>query len=465
MGHPLIGDHEDFHSKEFRLRYIVMRSSTWCFILSIKMRFLILAAAPILFPLLVTAQQPAQQPAPTATVLHAARILDVAAGKVDSPGEVLIVGNRIREIGEHVSHPTGATVMDLGDATLMPGLIDAHVHLFLHPGAEDLQTVEESVPQRTLQAAAAAKADVMAGFTAERDMGTEGAKCADVAVRNAINDGLIPGPRMRVSCNAIDILGGHEDAIGYNPAQHVFSNADIANTADEIVSTMREQRKEGADFTKIYETGRDQLVDDTFTTPYQYNEAQLVAAVAEANRTGSLVGVHCTGEPGATYAAEAGVASIDHAYFLLPSTMKLMREKQIYAVPTFAVMEYFAQHPRRPGEGEKDQRELDFHAAQFKNQMAAGVPFAVGTDVGPFPHGTQAREYVLMVKYGMSPAETLRSGLINGAKLLRWSDSIGQLKPGFYADIIAVAGNPLTDITVLTHPTFVMKNGEILRKD
>ena len=202
-----------------------------CFILAIKMRFLLLAIAPIAFPFLVTAQQSAQQPAPTATVLHAARILDVAAGKVDSPGEILVVGNRIREVGEHVSHPNGATVIDLGDVTLMPGLIDAHVHLFLHPGAEDLQTIEESVPQRTLQAAAAAKADVMAGFTAERDMGTEGAKCADVAVRDAINGGLIPGPRMRVSCNAIDILGGHEDAIGYNPAQHVLSNADIANTA------------------------------------------------------------------------------------------------------------------------------------------------------------------------------------------------------------------------------------------
>lgn len=429
------------------------------------MRFLIPAIAPILFPLLVTAQQSTQQRAPTEIVLHAARILDVAAGKVDYSGEILVIGNRIREVGEHVSHPNGATVIDLGDVTLMPGLIDAHVHLFLHPGAEDLQTIEESVPQRTLEAAAASKADVMAGFTAERDMGTEGAKCADVAVRNAINDGLIPGPRMRVSCNAIDILGGHEDAIGYNPAQHVLSNADIANTADEIVATMREQRKEGADFTKIYETGPDHLVDDAFTTPYQYNETQLAAAVTEANRTGSFVGVHCTGEPGATYAAEAGVASIDHAYFLLPSTVKLMREKQIYAVPTFAVMEYFAQHPPRAGEGEKYQRELAFHAEQFKKQMAVGVPFVVGSDVGPFPHGTQAREYVLMVKYGMSPAETLRSGLINGAKLLRWSDSIGQLKPGFYADIIAVAGNPLTDITVLTHPTFVMKNGEILRED
>lgn len=406
----------------------------------------------------------AQQPPATVTVLHAARILDVADGKVLSPGEVLVVGERIREAGTHVTHPAGAAVIDLGDTTLMPGLIDAHVHLFLHPGAEDLQTVEESVPQRTLSAAAAAKADVLAGFTAERDMGTEGAKCADVAVRNAINEGSIPGPRMRVSCNAIDIVGGHEDAIGYNPAQHLLSNADYANTADEIVAVMREQRKDGADFTKIYETGRDHLEGDTFTTPYQYSEAQLAAAVTEAHRTGSRVGVHCTGEPGASYAAEAGVASIDHAYVLSPATMKLMQEKQIYAVPTFAIVEYFAEHPAH-GDGTGYRRELDFHAAQFKKQIAAGVPFAVGSDVGPFPHGTQAREFELMVKYGMPAADVLRSDLINGAKLLDWADAIGQLKPGFYADVIAVSGDPLKDIGVLKKPVFVMKNGEILRKD
>lgn len=405
----------------------------------------------------------AQQAPSQATVLHAARILDVAQGKTLSPGEVLVVGNHIREAGTHVTHPTGATLIDLGDATLMPGLIDAHVHLFLHPGAEDLQTVEESVPQRTLSAAAAAKADVLAGFTAERDMGTEGAKCADVAVRNAINDGSIPGPRMRVSCNAIDITGGHEDAIGYNPDQHVLSNADYANTSDQIVEVMREQRKGGADFTKIYETGRDHLDGDTFATPYQYTEAQLAAAVAEAHRTGSRVGVHCTGEPGASFAADAGVASIDHAYQLSPATMKLMHDKQIYAVPTFAIMEFFAAHPPR-GNGAEDLRQLQFHAAQFKTQMAAGVPFAVGSDVGPFPHGTQARELVLMVQYGMSPAEVLRSDLINGAKLLDWADSIGQLKPNFYADIIAVRGDPLTDISVTTKPTFVMKNGAVLVK-
>jgi imidazolonepropionase-like amidohydrolase len=312
-------------------------------------------------------------------------------------------------------------------------------------------------------AAAQAKADVMAGFTAERDMGTEGAKCADVAVREAINSGLIPGPRLRVSCNAVDIVGGHEDAIGYNPEQRVLSNADYANTTDEIVAVMREQRKGGADFTKIYETGPDSLVGDTFTVPYQYTEAQLAAAVAEAHRTGSRVGVHCTGEPGATYAVEAGVASIDHAYFLLPATMKAMREKQIYAVPTFTITEYFAQHPEH-GDGAEYKALLDYHAAQFKQQIAAGVPFAVGSDVGPFPHGTQAREYELMVQYGMTPADTLRSGLINGARLLDWADAIGQLKPGFFADVIAVPGNPLLDITVLKSPSFVMKNGDVLLK-
>ena len=406
----------------------------------------------------------AQQPAPPITVLHAARLLDVADGKVLSPGEVLVVGERIHEAGTQVTRPAGAVVIELGDTTLMPGLIDVHTHLFLHPGAEDLQTVEESVPQRTLIAAAAAKADVMAGFTAERDMGTEGAGCADVAVRNAINSGSIPGPRMRVSCNAIDIVGGHEDAIGYNPAQHVLSNADYANTADEIVATMREQRKGGADFTKIYETGPDQLVDGTFSTPYQYSEEQLAAAVAEARRTGSFVGVHCTGEPGALYAAEAGVGTIDHAYQLSPETMKLMREKQIYAVPTFAISEYFIEHPVR-GLGSYDRSELDFHAEQFKKQMAAGVPFAVGSDVGPFPHGTQAREYELMVYYGMSNADVLRAGLINGAKVLHWENEIGQLKPGFYADVIAVSGDPLKDMKVLAKPVFVMKNGEVLLRN
>ncbi len=177
------------------------------------------------------------------TVLHAAHLLDVRAGTLVSPGEVLVEGERITAAGASVPHPAGAVIVDLGNATLMPGLIDAHVHLFLHPGAEDSQTVTESVPKRTILAEIAAREDLLAGFTAERDMGTEGAGSADTAVRNAIDAGLIPGPRMRVSGNAISITGGHEDALDYNPAEHISSNATYADSADEIVHVMREQMK------------------------------------------------------------------------------------------------------------------------------------------------------------------------------------------------------------------------------
>ncbi len=346
----------------------------------------------------------------------------------------------------------------------MPGLIDAHVHLFLHPGAEDLQTVVESVPERTILAEIAARDDLMAGFTAERDMGTEGAGSADSAVRNAIDSGLIPGPRMSVSGNAISILGGHEDAIHFNPAEHISSNATYANNAVELVSVIRQQLKEGADFIKIYQTGTDRLGDGKLTTPYQYTKAELEAAVQETARVGKRVGVHCTGEPGALYAVQAGVASIDHAYQLSPETMRIMREKQIYAVPTFTISEYFADHAESPAFAERERAMQAFHAAEFRKQLAAGVPMAVGSDVGPFPHGTQAREFELMVKYGMPAAEVLRASLLNGARLLGLQDLIGQLKPGFYADVIAVPGDPLQDISVLKRVSFVMKNG-IVYKD
>ncbi len=407
----------------------------------------------------------AQRPASAPVVLHAARLLQVGTGNVLQPGEILVEGERIKAVGTTVDHPLGAKVIDLGDVTLLPGLIDAHVHLFLHPGAEDLQTVEESVPWRTILAEQAAKADLMAGFTAERDMGTEGAGSASTAVRDAINQVIIPGPRLRVCANAIDILGGHEDANHFNPAQHVLSNADYANTRDEIIAVMREQHKEGADFAKIYQTGPDRMIGGVLHTPYQYTEAQLAAAVEEEKRLGSGVGigVHGMGEPGNLYAAQAGVASIDHATQLSGETMRLMREKGIFAVPTFTIFDYFAHHRESQDQAAAESAMLDYKIAEFKKQIAAGVPFAVGSDVGPFPHGTQAHELTLMVRYGMNPLAVLQADMINGAKLLGWAGRIGELKPGYYADIVAAPGNPLDDISVVEHVSFVMKNGEVVR--
>jgi imidazolonepropionase-like amidohydrolase len=410
------------------------------------------------------AQAASTGPAEHAIVLHAARLLDVESGQIVTPGEILVEGNRIREVGAEVSRPAGAEMIELGDATLLPGLIDAHVHLFLHPGAEDLQTVQESVPRRTIVATLAARDDLMGGFTAERDMGTEGAGSADTAVRNAIDQGLIAGPRLRISGNAVNILGGHEDALGYNPEQGVLPNATYANGVPELVTVIREQFKLGADFIKIYETGHDRVVNGRLSTPYQYSEEELIAAVHEAARTGHRVAVHATGEPGTLYAARAGVESIDHAYQLSDETMQLMREKQIFAVPTFTIAEYLEEHAATPAGAAHEHQLTEIHMQEFKKQLAAGVPIAMGSDVGPFPHGTQGREFVLMVKFGMTPLAAIQAGTINGAKLLGWQDQIGALRPGYMADIVAVPGNPLQNIAALQKVSFVMKDGLVYRK-
>jgi imidazolonepropionase-like amidohydrolase len=425
----------------------------------LRRAFLLALSAALHLAAVASAQQPASAP----IVLHAARLLQVDTGALLQPGEILVEADHIRAVGVSVDHPQGARIIDLGDATLLPGLIDAHVHLFLHPGAEDLQTVEESVPWRTILAGQAAKADLLAGFTAERDMGTEGAGSADTAVRDAIDQGLIPGPRLRISGNAIDILGGHEDANRFNPAQRMLSNADYANSIDQLVAVIRAQHKEGSDFIKIYETGPDHMVDGVLHTPYQYTEAQLAAAVEEARRLGTRVAVHAMGEPGTLYAAQAGVASIDHATQLSDETMRLMREKHIPAVPTFAIFNYFARNATSPATAAREAALLDYKIREFKRQVAAGIPFAVGSDVGPFPHGTQAIELELMVRYGMKPLAVLQADLIEGAKLLGWEGKIGELKPGYFADIVAVPGNPLDDITVMERVSFVMKGGTVVR--
>ena len=204
---------------------------------------------------------------------------------------------------------------------------------------------------------------------------------------------------------------------------------------------------------------------DAYERPASAEElAAMAAAVEEAHRLGAGVAVHAMGEPGTLYAAQAGVASIDHATQLSDETMRLMREKQIPAVPTFAIFEYFAEHAPSPAAAARERALLDYKIREFKRQIATGIPFAVGSDVGPFPHGTQARELELMVRYGMKPLDVLQADLIQGAKLLGWGEEIGQLKPGYLADIIAVPGNPLEDISTVERVSFVMKGGVVVRQ-
>ena len=262
---------------------------------------------------------------------------------------------------------------------------------------------------------------------------------------------------MRVSGNAISVLGGHEDALHFNPEQHIIGNATYAENADQLVAVIREQLKQGADFIKIYETGKDEERNGAFSTTWQYSTPQLGSSGhGDDSSAHTRVAVHCTGEPGASYAVQAGVASIDHAYQLSDDTMKQMREKHIFAVPTFAISEYFADHAATPQNAAAERKLQAFHAEQFRRQLAAGVPMAMGSDVGPFPHGTQARELELMVQYGMSPLAALQADMLNGAELLDWTGQIGSLKPGYYADIIsAVPGNPLMNISVLKQVRFV----------
>ena len=221
--------------------------------------------------------------------------------------------------------------------------------------------------------------------------------------------------------------------------------------------------KQGSDFVKIYETGPDTLVDGKFHTVYQYTEPELAAAVAEAARVGKRVAVHATGEPGTLWAAQAGVVSIDHANQLSDETMRIMKERGTFAVPTFTIFEYFAKHETGAA-ADRERQMLELHAQEFKRQIAAGIPFAMGSDVGPFPHGTQAREFELMVQYGMTPLAAIQAGTLGGARLLGWENEVGALRPGYLADIVAVPGDPLHDITVLQKVSFVMKGGQIYKK-
>jgi imidazolonepropionase-like amidohydrolase len=406
--------------------------------------------------------------APHTVAVRAGRLYDGQSDRLLSNQVVLIRGERIAEVGpsDRVKIPPGAEEIDLSRATVLPGLIDAHTHIFLtgeSGGRYDEQLLKESWQYRTIEAVVNAKKDLEAGFTTLRDMETEGAMYSDVDVRNAINRGLIPGPRLQVSTRALSTTGGYA-LEGYSPEVTVPTGVQIVDGPVAARKAVREQIKYGADLIKIYATHRFHFTPQgglvsipTFTLE------ELQAIVDEAHREGVKVACHAYGGEGLHNCVDAGVDSIEHGLDLDDASLAKMVEKGIYLVPTLYVYEFEPEEDVRATGGKTSRARI--HEASFRRALARGVKIAFGTDVGPFPHGTQAKEFEYMVRFGMTPAQALRAATRVAAELMSWQERIGSVQAGKFADLVAVSGDPLADVTQLEHVKFVMKGGQVVRND
>lgn len=364
---------------------------------------------------------------------------------------------------------TGSEVVDLGDATLLPGLIDAHTHLFLQgdPTAHDYerQILHESIPHRTVRAVAAARTALSNGFTTLRDLGTEGAGYADVALRQGIEEGYVPGPRLRVATLALDI-GGAYPLTGFAPefAAGLPSGVQTADGPDQGRRAVREQVKYGADWIKVYcDRGYFIAKDGRLDSIPTFEPDELAAIVDEAHRQGRRVAAHAMTPRGIDRALEAGVDSIEHGVGLDAATARRMAVRGVHYCPTLTVTQAVA--PPRAAEG-KDiwARIPEFHERAFRAALANGVTITFGTDAGGFPWTTnQAEEFGWMVRYGMSAEQALRAATVNAARLIGLDREIGRIAPGFRADLVSVPGDPSGDIGLMTKVLFVMRGGIVFR--
>ena len=371
-------------------------------------------------------------------------------------------GDRIEQVGADVKIPDGARLIDLSAHTVMPGLIDSHTHILLQPederGAPPVITKSQAF--RTVQGVAAARKDLEAGFTTLRDVDSEGAGFADVSIRDAINRGIIPGPRLLVSTLSITITGGHMNNAGLNPDIYVPEPAAIADSRDAMIAEVRRQVKYGADWIKLYATGTLRHVDPTSLEPLgQVSLEDVQAIVTEAKRWHRDVAAHAYGGDGAKNAIRGGVRSIEHGMMLDDEALKLMVEHGTFWCPTLST--YIP--ATEEDDTELQRRIVASHKEVFEKAMRMGVKIAFGTDVGAYEHGTSAREFVRMVDYGMKPIDAIRSATVRGSELLRMESQIGTIEPGKFADVIAVEGNPLDDIAVLAQVAFVMKAGQVYK--
>ncbi len=401
------------------------------------------------------------------TLIRAGRVVDVQSGTVRENVNILVEGDRIRAVGAGLEAPSGARELDLMDMTVLPGLIDSHTHICLAPDyATRTPVLYKTNPYRAMEGLRAAQQNLHAGFTTLRDVDNEGADIADIAVRDAIREGMFPGPRLFVSGWAISITAGHMNLTGLRPAvdRKLEQFAIMADDRDAAVAAIRDQVKSGIDFLKIYATGTLRHIDRGTLEPLsQYSVEEIRAMVEEAARWGMHVAAHAYGGKGAYNAVAAGVRSIEHGMFLDDRTLDLMVEQGTFWCPTMTV--YLPDPDDDPAETAFRNRIVEGHRDTFRRAMAKGVRIAFGTDVGSMPHGDGWREMQRMADYGMPAMEVLRSATLQGAALLQMEDEIGELAPGFLADIIAVKGAPDRDISALREVGFVMVNGEVVKWD